>query len=257
MATGDVTDFTYRAWRLMPAGWCPALPGAAQNAPPPVLNAVLAGMAWGLAQVYAQQQFVEAQARIATAQGGFLDLWANDFFGQNLPRFTYEQDGPYRTRIEYNLTAPRGTVAGMTAMLTELTGAAPLIFEPANAAQVGGYGCLATPAAAGGTLGWGASYTDTTGVIGSLLLPSQVFITCSFPQSGFAVLGNLGGWGQLANAAAGLGYGYGSRAAPVAGGGAFGGVDLNSIPGLVTEAYIYSQIAAWMPAGNIAWTYIT
>jgi len=44
---------------------------------------------------------------------------------------------------------------------------------------------------------------------------------------------------------------------PVAGGGSLAFVDPESVPGSITDAIIYQQIAAWMPVGYIAWTQIT
>jgi hypothetical protein len=201
--------------------------------------------------IYAMLGFVNAQTRVNTATGGWLDLCAADYFGHGgLPRLQYEQDSAYRTRILYNLTAPRGTYAGMAKMLTELTGNAPLIVRPNSPVDCGGYGTPSNPAAGGGLNAY-----SSAGCYGNLQLPNQVFITVYPSTTGYGTYGGYG-YGTPLTPAAGGGYGYATEGLPAIGGGAPAWVDPSSLPAYITDSFIYEQVNEWMPAGNIAWTKI-
>jgi hypothetical protein len=78
-------------------------------------------------------QYVSLQTRLATCTDGFLDLFANDFFGNKLRRHSAESDASYRKRIQSNLLAERVTRTGLYNALLNLTGRAPIMFEPWNA----------------------------------------------------------------------------------------------------------------------------
>jgi hypothetical protein len=250
MATGDQNDMTNRLMALLPSRW---FAGAT-----PVLNAVLQAFAQPFAAIYSMLGFVKAQQRIETAQGGFLDLCSQDYFGGALPRLSYEGDSAFAARIQFNLTAPRGTRAGLAGMLTQLTGTAPIIFEPTRPADTGAFGSLASPAAGGGLFCYTANDgTGGAGAFGTLLMPYQFFVTVQFPATGFLTFAGIAGWGDLASPAVGGGFGFGSIASPAAGGGALATVDPESVPGVITEAFIYEQIKNWIPVGSLAWTYIT
>jgi hypothetical protein len=64
----------------------------------------------------------------------------------------------------------RATRAAMTTKLTQLTGRAPSILEPARATDTGGWGTA---------IAWGAA-----GAWGSLLMPQQCFVTAYRPLAG-------------------------------------------------------------------------
>jgi hypothetical protein len=249
MATGDQADFTGRLLRLLPKGW---FPSAA-----PVLQSVLQGPAMALAAIYAMLAFVKAQTRIQTSQGAFLDMAAADYFGVNgLPRLAYEQDAAYADRIEFNLTAPRGTREGMIGMLQQLTGTAPVIFCPTNPGDTGG---LATP----GNWGNGTSVFALAGVgsagaggLGSLAMPAQTLITVTLPSTGLAVYAGYSGLATPANFSAGGGGGLATPTNFDAGAGNFGLADLGDVPGLVDAALIYKQVDEWTAAGCISWVKI-
>ena len=117
-------------------------------------------------------------------------------------------------------------------MLHDLTGRAPLVFEPARTTDTGGYASLA---GAGGGVGYGRA-----GGWGSLALPFQCFITAYRPVgSGIAT---VCGWGGPAG-------GYGRGAIEYA--------SLEMVQGQVTDADIYSAVANVLPVAVIGWTRIT
>lgn len=257
MALFDQNDFVGRLLRQMPTRWFPSVA--------PRLNAILQAPALLFSLAYAMLTFSKAQQRIATASGSFLDLAAADYFGPDgLTRLEFEGDPAYRARIKYSLTAPRGTLAGMAGMLKQLTGNDATIFQPNLPSNCGGLGTLANPGIGGGGLFWGlgippnyGSFGGLGGAFGTLTMPAQVFITVPPPVTGFNVFGGYGGFADKAAPVSGGGFGLGSLASPGAGGGAVAFIDPSSIPGLVTDDFIYQQIANWMPAGYTAWVLIS
>src|SRR5580704_12474728 len=119
MATGDVQDIVNRMVAVLPP-WFPT-----PIASSPILQGVLTGIAAPLSFVYSLYVFAQSQTRIKTAFGPFLDLIAFDYFGPTFTRRTSEPDASFQSRILTFLLLPRNTVAGITAMLTDLTGFAP------------------------------------------------------------------------------------------------------------------------------------
>jgi hypothetical protein len=211
--TGDQSDFVTRLKAVLPTQWFPD--------ETPVLDTVLAGLATAWASLYALLAAVGLQSRIATATGMFLDGASADFFGGGLPRRTGELDDPFRQRIQQELVREHATRAAVVSVVTDLTGWAPTIFEPARVSDTGGY---TTPAFAYGAAGaWG-----------SLNLPFQVFVTARRAQgAGIANVAGYGTAGPLARAS------------------------LASATGQVTDADIYAAIASVMPTATQAWTRIT
>lgn len=231
MATGDQADFAARLRAVLPARWFPdTAPGRASNTP--VLDAVLAGIACVWAQVYALLSYVTMQARIATATDVFLDMIGHDFFGAGLQRRPTEADGHYRARILASLLPAAGTRAALIAALVRLTGRAPIIFEPRNTMDTGGYGTR-------GSNAWSGVAYGVAGGYACLAEPFQCFVTAFRPHSG-GVAG-VAGWSTGAG-----GYGVGGIEYVAAG----------MLAGQVTDADIYSAIAQTMPAGTIGWTAI-
>jgi len=181
--TGDAGDMARRLRAVLPAGWF--------GETTPVLDGLLQGMGAGFAATWSLLQAVITQTRIATATNTFLDTISEDYFGADLVRFAGEQDAAFRTRILADLLRPRGTRAAVVLALTQLTGRAPAIFEPARTSDTGGYTVGGAGYGAGG--GWG-----------SLLLPYQFFLTAYRPRGGGIALfagygtGGIPAYGNLA-----------------------------------------------------------
>lgn len=98
----------------------------------PNINAFIQGYAESAKYCNALKDFVKQQTRIRTSTGGFLDLAAQDYFGNKLRRRTGENDLSYRRRILSNLLAERVTRTGLYKALLNLTGRPPVMFEPWN-----------------------------------------------------------------------------------------------------------------------------
>jgi hypothetical protein len=221
--TGDQQDMLARLRGVLPTYWFP------DSAP--LLDAVLNGLASTWSWICSILQYVRAQTRIATATDVWLDVIALDFFGDGLARWPNQEDSVFRGRIQRNLFRERGTRAGVIAALQDLTGQAPIVFEPARATDTGGYGSLIYPATG---LAYGAA-----GGWGSMALPFQCFITAYRPlNTGIAF---VSGWG-------GDGGGYGEGALEYAG--------LDMVQGQVTDDIIYAAVAEVLPVSSIGWTNI-
>ncbi len=192
----------------------------------PVLDGLLSGLAAGWAWIYGLLGFAVTQTRIATASGVWLDMIARDCFGARLSRRGAQGDDAFRARIRRELLRERGTRGAISSVLQDLTGRAPIIFEPARAVDTGAYG-LAT--------GYGVA-----GAWGSLGLPYQCFVTAFRPHgNGIA---QVSGWGAPAG-------GYGRGALEYA--------SLDMVQGQVTDADINTAIAGVLPVATVAWTRIT
>src|ERR1700757_1351252 len=74
----DVPSVLARLKMVLPARWF------ADSSP--ILDALLTGIASSWVSVFSLLDGVGAQARIATANGIFLDIAAQDYFGEQLPR---------------------------------------------------------------------------------------------------------------------------------------------------------------------------
>lgn len=215
---GDAQDMAGRLRAVLPSGWF------ADSAP--IVDAVLQGIGAGWAALYGLIQAVRSQTRILTAVGQFLDLISVDFFGNGLPRRLQEPDAAYLVRIENELLRPRGTRAALALALTQLTGFVPTIFEPARSTDTGGW--------ASGGLGYGTpNGVAGGGGWGNLHLPFQFFVTAYRPHGG-----------GIANVA---GYDTGGYLF-------YGGSAMIATP--VTDADIYAEAAAVVPASTVAWTRI-
>jgi hypothetical protein len=225
MATGDQADIVSRLRAVLPARWFPdTAPGAASNTP--ILDALLAGIAYVWAQVFAQLSYAILQARIATATDIFLDMIGVDFFGTTMTRQSSESDAHYKARLQAAMLQPRGTRAALVQVLVNLTGRTPMIFEPARPPDTRAWGVAC---------GWGAA-----GGWGSLAMPFQCLITAFRPQGGGVSV--VAGWGG-----------------PVGGWG-IGAIEYAS-PSMESEEVSDEQIAATvagvMPAATIAWMRIS
>ena len=215
--TGDSPDMLARLKATLPANWF------ADSTP--TLDGLLTGLAQLWSYLYAQIRFVREQTRIASATLGFLDAISQDFFGSALPRRLAEPDVNFRSRIQAELTRERNTRQAIISVLTDLTGRAPTVFEPARPADAGAWG---------GPLGYGSG-----GGYGNLALPFQCFVTA------YRARGN--GIAQVAGYATPAG-GYGVGALEYG--------SLAMIQGQITDADIEAAIARVMPTSAVAWTCI-
>lgn len=217
MPIGDQNDIVNRLWTALPPWF-----GDLENAP--VLNSILQAKGDLFSFVYSYLGFAQQQERIQTASGGWLDLIAWDYFGNDFPRRQGESDAAFQNRILLELLRPRQTRAALIEMLTDLTGAAPVIHEPWNPLDMGSYGT--------GQMGYsaGSGY-------GSLGLPFQIFVDAYTKGQGIP---SVAGYGYM---------GYGEY------NGSY--VDLSQISGPVTNEEIYQRITQTVAAGVTAWTNIT
>ncbi len=203
---------------VLPARWF------ADNSP--ILDAVLTGIASAWVAVFSLLDGVDAQKRIGTANGIFLDIAALDYFGQGLTRRVAEADVAYSVRIQQNLVRPRATRASVVRVLQDLTGRAPVVFEPRNPADTGGYNA---------NMGYGLA-----GGYGSMTMPYQFLVNAYRPNN--LPVNNASGY------AVGPG-GYNAAPAFYA--------DTAEFQGNISDAEIYASIAAVVPTTAIAWTKIS
>ncbi len=216
--TGDTSDMVSRLKLVLPAGWF-------ANSTP-FLDALLTGLSSAWSSLYTLLNNIKSQTRIASASGIFLDIASQDYFGKALLRRVGEADSAYSARIRTNLLRTRATRESLVETLNNLTGKEPVIFEPLNAQDTGGYNINAGYNVAGG--------------YGSYNLPYQFFVTTYQPdnnpisQAGGYNLGP-GGYGQ-----APMFYAQKSE-----------------FSGTVSDADIYAAIAAVLPTSAIAWTRIS
>jgi hypothetical protein len=227
--TGDIDDIMARLKAVLPSRWF-----ADET---PTLDGILAGLAAGWAWVFSLFTYAAAQTRIATATDVWLDVIARDFFGNRVLRRPTELDDAFKLRIQKALWRDRATRNALSSALTDLTGRTPKIFEPAHAADTGGYGSL-TQVGAGSA--WGLA-----GGWGSLTMPFQCFVIAYRPAS--SGIASVAGWG---NGQPGCGAGaYGVGAIEYA--------TLSMVQGQITDADIYQTIADVMPVAALAWTRIS
>jgi hypothetical protein len=215
MTTGDATDMLTRIKRVLPPRWF------AYTAP--LRDAVLGGLSDQLAWVYSFIAYAKQQTRITTSAGLFLDLTAYDYFGRFIRRRAGELDAAFMPRIKKEILRERVTRKGMIQALTDLTGKAPIIFEPRSTYDAGGYGTHCGYGVAGG--------------YGNIVLNNQVFLTVYRP--GLQGVPGVDGYGGSIG-----GYGVG----------AIEYVGPSMIVGAVTDSDIYATIEATKPSGAICWT---
>lgn len=221
---GDVEDMLRRLKAVLPTGWFPDTA--------PVLDNLLRGLGSGWSWTFGLLSYVRQQARVSTAEGIWLDVAANDYFGTRLRRRVAERDDLYRGRISRELVRERGTRSAVRSALMDLTGRAPAIFEPANTGDTGGYG------SAPDNRGGGIAYCRAGGW-GSLSLPFQFFVTAFRPHGdGIA---DVAGWCIGPGGYCGGAIQYG---------------DLSMIGNRVSDEDILEEICAVTPVATIAWSQI-
>lgn len=221
---GDIQDITTRIKSVLPQSWF--------SDSAPVLDAVIGGIASAWSWLYGLLEYVSQQARIATASDVWLDIVAQDFFGQDLVRRAGEGDASLRHRIQLEIFRERATRAAVGLVLSDLTGRMPEIFEPTRPADTGAYGGanVATVGLAYGLAGgWG-----------SMLLPFQCFVTAYRPiGTGIAT---VAGWGIPVGA-----YGFGAIEYATA----------DMVAGQVTDQDITRAVASVIPTATTAWLRIS
>ncbi len=222
MAIGDQSDIAARLRGYLPQGWFPVA-GLSGTDPAPVLATVLNGFALVLSACYGLLNYVRLQTRIQTATDGFLDLVARDFFGTQLTRQTNQTDASFRTAILWNLLLTRVTRAGLIAILQNLTGRAPIVFEPARPMDVF---CLGTTQNAG--LG--------VARLGSYAMPGQILVTAFRPLA------------QGIPYVAGLGTSYAGLSASY-----FALPDPASAVTPIPDSAIYAAVDGARAAGTLDW----
>ena len=193
----------------------------------PTLDAVLGGLASAGSFIYSLYAYAKLQTRIKTATDGWLDIIAGDFFGVSVLRKANQSDASFRANIIANLLRTRATRPSVIQVLTDLTGRAPVIYEPLRPANTGAYGSL-----------FGYS---VAGAYGSVLMPYQALITAYRPIG--TGIPNVAGYGASV-----AGYSIPSQS------------DYSSITQLqnsILDADIYAAISSVMPVGCIAWTQIS
>lgn len=168
----DLRQFAQRLRELLPAGWFPTAPNAGETEQAPTLNGVLYGIASVFSAAWTLLQNIFDQQRLGTATGGMLEIYADDFFGDGLPRHPDEPDDDYRARIKTSLFPTLGTRPSLERALTSSWDTEWRIIEPRNASDTKGYGSV-TDAGAGG----GYGYETTELRYGTLLAPFQAFIS--------------------------------------------------------------------------------
>lgn len=195
-----------------------------------VLDGILAGSSFVLGFVDDLIEYARRQTRLKTAEGGFLDLAAYDFFGLRFQRRANESDASFGPRIISEVLRPRDTRQAIDRALYELTGRHPEFFEaPRN----------------GDAMGWNIASTGGYGIAGkwsSTQLPGQIFVTAYRPSS--SGIPNVSGWSKV--------HGAFNPAAQ----NRFAWGDPDTIAGTVTDQDIIDAIESVRPAGLTIWMQI-
>jgi hypothetical protein len=219
MATGDQSDIFSRIKSVLPRWFGPASP---------LLDALLQGLASASAFVFSLYVYARLQTRILTATDGWLDMVAADFFGAALLRSSNQSDASFRARIIINLFRERGTRNAVAKVLLDLTGRAPIIFEPQRPADTGAYRAPNS--------GYGVA-----GGYGSMLIPFQAFVQAYRPAS--TGIPFIAGYGTAPG-----GYGVASQADYAS---------LAQSTSAVSDADLYAAIDSVKPAGSVVWARIS
>jgi hypothetical protein len=222
--TGDLADIVSRLRAVLPKRWF--------GEQIPNLSALLQCIATPWVWLYGTIDYVISQTRLITATEDWLDLIAHDYFGSQLVRISGETDVSYRARVQAALQREAATRSAVSSGLEALTGAWPIIFEPANCMDTGSYGVLS-----GGsiTVGTGLAY-GLVGGWGSLNMPFQFFVTAIRPPS--PGISMLAGYGTPNG-----GYGEGTISY----------ADLSILPGHVTDENIQATLSSLLPVNAVAW----
>lgn len=235
--TGDFNDTFARLKDALPKGWF----GSTSDTMP-VVDSALSGIATGLSFIYSLYAYAKKQTRLLSMTDGWLDLFANDFFGSTIQRKSNQPDASFKAIIRANLFAEKATRKGVSNILTTLTGQAPVIFEPNRPADVA---VMGVPTAGGQNyMGIAQSLYYGPARMGSMAVPYTAMIIVYRPQvSG----GSAGGafmdaptWSAMNSP---LGHSYTNS--------------LTFQTSSATDADIYAVIDAAKPEGTTLWAAIT
>lgn len=183
-------------------------------------SALLTGAAATDAFIYALVAYAKDQTRLQSTTDGFADMAAWDYFGSRIKRRAGESDANFMLRVIKEILRERVTRRGIIQAVVDLTGVQPIFVEPPNPAD---------------TFAWDVSYWDAM-LYGSTQLRNQVFITAFRPEGGG--IANWPGWDNAfwdAN---------------------MFWIDQSMVTAPVSDAEIYSTIAACVAAGVTAWVMI-
>lgn len=190
------------------------------------LDAVLQGFSTASSFIYSLYAYTKLQTRIKTATDGWLDIIAGDFFGSRIARASNQSDASFRANILANLIRERATRNSIVKVLTDLTGRAPIIYEPMRPLDTKAYGFAC---------GYGVA-----GAYGSMLMPYQALITAFRPVG--TGIPYVAGYGTSP-----AGYSQPSRADYAS---------INQIQQSILDKDIYAAIDSCDPAAVISWTKI-
>lgn len=180
---------------------------------------------------YTQYGYAKLQTRIATATDINLDNISKDYLGDELPRRINESDELYRARILATLLREKCTRRGLRLAILNLTGIEPIIFEPWNPSDCGGYNVVTNLA------------YNTAGRYGSGSFAYQGFIDV-FVDS-FTGMSNYSGFNNYFG-----GYNaYGGLATFW-----YGGESINT--NIITDSDIYTLINLTKVYGTVVWVRI-
>ena len=159
---GSTQDVLARLKAVLPLRWFPD--------DTPILDGLLTGLATVGSTLYGMLSYVRQQTRIATLTDTFIDLAVTDYCAHRLFRRVGESDTAIRARLLREVIRLRATRGALISALTDLTGRAPGIVEPARATDTGGYGVAC---------GYGVA-----GSYGSAVSPFQCFVRAYRPIAG-------------------------------------------------------------------------
>lgn len=198
-----------------------------------IRDAIIGGISDALGHAYSLLPYAIQQTRLLTSTDFWIDLWAYDYLALTCQRLSGEPDSAYAPRVSDAVSQVRVSRPGMIESITDLTGVAPIIFEPFNGGDTGGWNIAC---------GW-----DTAGAWGSAILPAQVYMIVQMSGVGVGVA-NIGGWS----------HGVGSSATPsILGWNTVGAwISMEEISGQVTEQDILDCINNTKPEGVTVWVQI-
>lgn len=105
-----------------------------------IAHALFYAYASTAAFIMLQLQYAWQSARLQTSIGQQLDIFSEDYFGNQLPRLAGEGDDHYRNRIKSLLLQPRVTRDAIANLITFFTGGTVRMIEPWNPSDTGYYG---------------------------------------------------------------------------------------------------------------------
>lgn len=189
-ATPNVTQagFANRLRALLPDGWFPSAPASGEAEQAPVLNAILQGCASVYRGFWLLLEYIYPQQRLSTATGAMLDIYAQDFFGDELPRYAGESDDSYRERIKNGIVPLRFTRPAVEAAITGVRTSGWALVEPRNANDTKGIASKASPSVGGG-YAYGSRITGAN--IATPGNPCLRYGTNLAPFQGFVLLDDL------------------------------------------------------------------